>query len=213
MSSETSQIGLQNMTWGICLCTSTPTAVPLPEGTALRYTVWVMGDEQYLREVNGLSWKNVIVWENKQKRPCRVALPCFVFSRISSFLLQMGRKRSFPNSNVSPPQQRDKGQHAGRQTCLWSSNQEDHLKAILAARLCLRKSLFLSVPKGLPRSHFWSHTEIWTICWFHPLNTCSWIPRLCKPSFNSNSFILVCCYGISKTKQRKPLFSNCDKTS
>lgn len=29
---------------------------------------------------------------------------------------------------------------------------------------------------------------------------------------NSNHFIFMCCYGILKAKQRKPLISNCDKT-
>lgn len=57
MSNETSQISLKTSTRGICLCTSTPTVVQLPEDPALRYTIWVLGDEQYLKEVNGLSWK------------------------------------------------------------------------------------------------------------------------------------------------------------
>jgi hypothetical protein len=41
----------------------------------------------------------------------------------------------------------------------------------------------------------------------------STILELHKYSCNNNRFIFVCCYGISKTKQRKPLISNCDKTS
>lgn len=189
------------MTWGVCLCTSTPTVVQLPEGTALSYAVWVIGGEQYLREVNGLSWK-MWLFKKTNKRDHAVWHSLALFSQdYQVSYCRPGRKHSFPNSNGSPQRPRDKGQRAGRWTSLWSRNQENHLKAILAARLCLRKSLFLSVPKGLPRSHFWSHTEIWTICWVHPLNTCSWIPRLCKHSCNGNSFILVCCYGISKTKK------------
>lgn len=107
----------------------------------------------------------------------------------------------FPTLNRSPPRQRDKGQRAGRRTCLWSSNQEDPLKAILAARLCLRKSLFLSVPKGLPRSHFWSHTEIWTICWFHPLNTCSWIRDYTSTHLTATA--LFWCVAMEFQKQNK----------